>query len=440
MKGNDEIVNEQEIAGLDWSRRENTKLQGRTLLLARAIWLVVAAITVALEAISIPPYYILSLTPCRGENCSNIQPAFDQVQSLQAAGVSLDLFAALQVALPCLATLVYIGVALVIFWRKSDDRMALFGSLTLVLFSGSATSTVQSLVVTPSALALPASILNVAGQVCFGLFFSLFPNGRFVPGWTRWLNLVWFAAWIAMLFPATELVGRVLAEGPLFVVFVGALIVAQVYRYRRVSNARERQQTKWVVFGFVAGMTGFVAVLAFVALFIPPSLRTDWIGEVVDSIVVYSLIATIPISIAIAILRSRLYDIDVIINRTLVYGSLTLSLLLVYFGLVVALGGLLRTLAGQEHSDLVIVASTLAMAAVFNPLRRRIQSAIDRRFYRRKYDAAKTLAAFSEALRDEVDLNSLTGRLVKVVEETMQPEHISLWLSSDRMAAKEKAL
>ncbi len=186
------------------------------------------------------------------------------------------------------------------------------------------------------------------------------------------------------------------------------------------ADVRERQQLKWFAYG---------AAVFLVAFFLLNAGGEQLGGWVVFASIVIGLSA-IPVTVGIAILRYRLYDIDVVINRTLVYGALTGILALVYLGGVVALQALFRSLTGQG-SQLAIVASTLAIAALFSPLRGRIQSFIDRRFYRSKYDAAKTLEAFSAKLRDETDLDALSEDLVGVVRETMQPAHVSLWLRPD---------
>jgi hypothetical protein len=201
--------------------------------------------------------------------------------------------------------------------------------------------------------------------------------------------------------------------------------LAQAYRYKRVSTLGQRQQTKWVVFGTVAALGGYGAFTALDLL-----LQSALLASLLANTAFFVLMLLIPISIAVAVLRYRLYDIDILINRALVYGSLTATLVVVYVGSIVVLQGLVSALTGQE-SQLAIVASTLAVAALFNPLRHGVQGFIDRRFYRRKYNATKTLEAFSAKLRDETDLDAVSDDLVQVVRETMQPAHVSLWLRPD---------
>jgi len=214
---------------------------------------------------------------------------------------------------------------------------------------------------------------------------------------------------------------------------VGTVIFSQIYRYRRVSTAPERQQIKWVVYGIVMALVGFLA-LTLLSLLLPLLFSQSGLFEVANDTLYFIVLLPIPLSIGVAMLRSHLYDIDILINRTLVYGLLTVSLALVYAGLVIGSQALLRGLISQTN-DIAIVASTLVIAALFQPLRHRIQAIIDRRFYRRKYDAARTVAAFRATLRNEVDLTQLSERLIAVVEETVQPSHVSLWL---RPASSER--
>ncbi|MBA3570107.1 MAG: hypothetical protein H0W28_12385 [Pyrinomonadaceae bacterium] len=216
-----------------------------------------------------------------------------------------------------------------------------------------------------------------------------------------------------------EILGRV----GIFVLLVSWLfaVAAMIMRMEQARGA-ERQQLKWFVYGVSLLVVGFLAA---------------FLGFGLHSVAWFVGIAAfnfLPIAAGIAILRYHLYDIDIIINRTLVYGVLTAALALVYVGSIVLLQGLFRALTG-ETSQLAVVASTLAIAALFVPLRRRIQAFIDRRFYRRKYDLAKTLQAFNAKLRDDVDLDSVADDLVEVVKETMQPAYVSLWL---RPPEKEK--
>jgi hypothetical protein len=213
---------------------------------------------------------------------------------------------------------------------------------------------------------------------------------------------------------------------------------AQIYRYRYVSTPTERQQTKWVLFGVLLWLLlmAMLSVPYSIELSLHSGSPLPWWTAVGGT--GWSLTLTIvPLSLSIAILRYRLYEIDLLINRTLVYGTLTATLVGLYFGGIVVLQRVFVVLAGHE-STLAVVASTLVIAALFNPLRRSIQAFIDRRFYRRKYDAAKTLEVFSAKLRDETDLEALNNELVGVVKETMQPAYVSLWLRRDPASKDEQ--
>jgi hypothetical protein len=287
----------------------------------------------------------------------------------------------------------------------------------------------------------------LGGPIVFAMFalvFLLFPDGRLPSRRWRpvvWLELVAVVCLVAFAFEPGKLgnLGLVRVSNPFGIQGAAALLgtmswvgffvtlavavaggISLVVRFRRARGV-ERQQIKWFAFSGVV----FCAVFAAGPLLwsLPKSPSTTWIWPVLF----LAGASTIPVAVGIAILRHRLYDIDVLINRTLVYGSLTVTLALVYVGSVVSLQALLRVLAGQE-STLAVVASTLAIAALFNPLRRRVQGFVDRRFYRRKYDAAKTMDAFSAKLKDETDLGRLGGEMVGVVRETMQPAHVGLWL------------
>ncbi len=326
--------------------------------------------------------------------------------------------------------------------------MAWLASFSLVAFGASFPDIPAVLAAVHPVWMLPVTLLgeNVLGFPSLIVFFFLFPTGRFVPRWTRWVavgsaalfvlgaffpgTLLNFSNWPSLLFLLVPLV-----------VF-GSLVYSQLYRYRRVSTPVERQQTKWIVFGATVALLGFlllgVLLSAFLRLFMPlPSLGLLPTLIVVTSI--YLLLLLIPLSFAVAILRYRLWEIDVIINRTLVYGTLTVILTGVYVGLVIGLGSLVRLFTGQvAQSPVVIVASTLAIAALFQPLRHRLQAIIDRRFYRRKYDAAKIIQAFSATLRNELDLTQLSEQLVAVVQETMEPSHVSLWLRPAEPARKHQ--
>jgi len=282
----------------------------------------------------------------------------------------------------------------------------------------------------------------------------LFPTGRLPSRRWRWLALL-TAAWVLVgvitsAFSSGALLGNLgpirnplgiegfidVYKALLFFVSPPLLVAAAFSLFVRLRRAVgvERQQIKW--FAYAAAATVGGSTLAYT---IPGLIDTPLWFERAGFVLNIAFVPAIPVSIGIAILRYRLYDIDLLINRALVYGSLTATLVAVYFGGVATTEAIFRALTSQEQPQLAIVVSTLVIAALFNPLRRRIQSFIDRRFYRRKYDATKTLEAFTAKLRDETDLGTLSDDLIGMVRETMQPAHVSLWLRPDAASKDRRA-
>jgi hypothetical protein len=323
---------------------------------------------------------------------------------------------------------------------------------------------VYGLVVRPGSVPFPEAIGSLGEWIwvpAVGLLGTylilLFPDGR-LPS-RRWRPLAWLSGAVITLASAGFALSPGTMDGlpgipnpfglekylwiadatlgvmlllPLCILASAASLVLRFVR----SGGEEREQIKWLA--FAASILG----LGIFSYGIPASILPDDAGgaeplwqNLLEDAVTLSF-AGIPVAVGIAILRYRLYDIDLLINRALVYGSLTATLALVYVGGVVGLQSAFRALTGQE-STLAVVASTLAIAALFGPLRRRVQGFVDRRFYRKKYDATKTLAAFNARLRDQTDLEALSDDLVGVVREAMQPEHVSFWLRSE-VASKAK--
>jgi hypothetical protein len=405
-------------------------LQGRWLLLARAAWVSVAILTMGVFISGLPSEFMRLRTPCADAvSCVWVPRLTAQnARELGEMGLSVDFFAAYFVAIEVSFVAISTAIAVAIFWRKSDDRMALFVSFMLLTL-GAALLVPYALLDLPLIWRLSAEVVSFMGGASLVLFFYLFPDGRFVPRWTIWLALVWI---VGVMIPNTffperflPIFGHALSYAFLGAGFAGSTLFAQVYRYRRVSSPIQRQQTKWVVFGLVMALGGG-AVVALLDLVIPQGVLPSLVGT--TSLYFFALL--LPLSIAVAVLRYHLYEIDTLINRTLVYGSLTAMLVALYFVGIVVLQRFFVLLTGQQ-STLAVVASTLLIAALFTPLRRRIQSFIDRRFYRKKYDARNTLETFSATLQEETNLDAVSDDLVGVVRETMQPAHVSLWLRPD---------
>ncbi len=316
-------------------RHSYARLQGIWLVLARVVWVAVVVLALGLFIASIPTNFADLHILCTAASCSNVgQLTADYVRELNALGLSMDFYATYIVVFIIVFAFGYCAVGAVLFWRKSDDRMALFASFSLVMFPMAFTEVLATL--SPSWW-LPVQFVGFLGSICFVFFFYLFPNGQFVPRWMRWLSIGVIVYWGAKNFfplsPLNPFTRFPMLDVLTLVGFVGTMVVGQIYRYRRVSSLLQRQQTKWVVFGMSVAVGSYIGLSLLYGVFsLPPK------GPFADLIIftaTYCLMLLIPLSIGFAILRSRLWDIDILINRTLVYGALTGTLVLLYVGLVI---------------------------------------------------------------------------------------------------------
>jgi len=415
----------------------NTRLSGSRLIIARTVWLALVVPSLGLCVASLIVSYQQMQTVCVDlVTCNNIAGAIPPqlLQVLLSIGISASGFAVLATIFNVITAAIWYTVGFLIFWRRSNDWLALLAAFVLVMFNITTFSNINAPYVLPlnyPALSLPLSLMDFLGSVSLGVFFLPFPGGRLLP---RWMGLILLLLIIQAFFehflsPISTFGAnwpgwlKLLVTGVIY----EAIIYSQIYRYRSVSTPLQRQQTKWIVLGLAVAIGIIIGILA-ITFLIPSNVNFNSLGELFVTIILWpAALLLIPLSIGFSILRYRLYDIDLLINRTLVYGTLTILLALVYFGLIFALQSLFQGFF-KQNNGVTIVVSTLAIAALFQPLRHRIQAIIDHRFYRRKYDAAKTLEAFSATLRNEVDLNQLSEHLLNVVQETMQPAHVSLWL------------
>jgi len=416
--------------------RDNTRLSGRALRLARWAW-VALALTFGLLYLAGLPANISEHAADKilGDNFPDWSR--DEInQSFAALGLKPETFAAVSQWVNLLLEPAYMLLGAFLFWRRSDDWLALL--LAGILVSFLATDAVATAF---GVNALTRRIDEATGTVVGGaalLLLLIFPDGRFVPRWTRWVG-----AYMGLTQLARLVVGRTWYEANGLVLVgpvLAMIVVSQIYRYFRWADPMQRQQIKWVVFGVAATMSPIV-VYAAVQASLPAARQpgvTALAWQLVGVVPWAGFLILWPTGLIIAVLRYRLWDIDVIIRRTLIYSALTAVLGLAYFGSVLALENVLRGLTGQGQNALVVVLSTLAIAALFGPVRGRVQRGIDRRFYRRKYDAARTLAAFGTQVRDVVELEQLSGQLLGVVQETMQPASVGLWLRGSKSGSQNE--
>jgi hypothetical protein len=420
--------------GVVVSSTTTTRLTGTRLIIARDVWLVLAIASLGLFIANLLVSYQQLLRVCvEPVTCTNLAGALPAsgLQALTSSGFSVSAYAAPVTIFYAITAAIWYAVGFLIFWRRSDDWLALLAAFFLVMFNvTSLGNTASVLPLAYPSLALPLKLVDFLGQVSLAVFIQLFPNGRLVPRWMGLILLLSISYTFVNNFPS--ITSPFNAHWPawlnwlIILVVFGATVYSQIYRYRRVSTPVQRQQTKWVALGVIAAIGVAIGILALSSL-------SQNVGTVLLFIIIWPVaFLLIPLSIGFSILRFRLYDIDLIIHRTLVYSALTVVLAVIYEVSVFTLQYITSSLTFIRGNQLAIIASTLLIGLLFKPLHDRTRLLIDRRFYRRKYDAARTVATFSATIRDEVDLNQLCTKLTAVVQETMQPAHVSLWLCSPK--------
>lgn len=422
-----------EISDIARAGATEVHARGRWLLAARVTCLIIALVAIVMWGWGVPLRYMQLSTICLAQPCGDQQPTPASIPQFAASGISLQFYGLYTGTVEVLFTLVFLLVAAVIFLRKSDTWIGMLTALLLVTYGVTQTDA-SALAAAVPAWSIPANVVQPLSFILLILFLFLFPNGRFVPSWTRIVALIWSPLFLlgTFLLPPDAIVV------PLFASILVSLY-AQVYRYRRVSSPVQRSQTKWVVFATAIGFLGAIGLIGGANL-LSLAQEPGSLGYLIGNTGLYIFGSLIPLAIGVAILRAHLWDIDVLINKALVYGLLTALLGAMYIGLTIGMESLAAVITGhKQQQQIVIVVSTLVIAALFQPFRRRIQQLIDRRFYRHKYNAAKTLASFSATLRQEVDLNELQAHVLSIVTETMQPQHVSLWLHPQAYHPDERA-
>lgn len=438
------------------SSSSSRRLHGRRLILARIAVLLSVAGVVGLFVLSLPARYgeLRTALPLSGDMRPLINPPIslsspfaplqlttEDAAALGRLGLTLETYAIFVVACEALVIFVGLFVSFVLLWRRSADWMAMFGALAFALFGVAFTPTVYALARNDPAWLTPLSMLAAGVSGVLVAFICLFPDGRFAPRWTRFL-LVPSIVWVILIpLNVTPAINPFTAPLPVLAVTISLsallLCAALVYRYRRASSPIQRQQTKWFVIGVIFGFAGMLIYYLNALAFIFPALRQPGQPTVIYHLVMALLMAALlvlpGVTFCIALLRFHLWDVDVLIRRTLIYAALSAALAAIFLGSVFVFQAVFRLVTRQD-SEVGVVTSTLIIAALALPLRNRIQAVIDRRFYRRKYDAQKTMESFAARLQTETDMEGLAAGVTSVIQETLQPSHVRVWLVKDSPA------
>ncbi|HET9111892.1 MAG TPA: GAF domain-containing sensor histidine kinase [Ktedonobacterales bacterium] len=409
-------------------RQAHTRLSGAALIAARATWLLITLPSVALFIAGIPAYDARLRQACGDPASCNVAMALSArgIRAFTALGVSMSDYAAFSTVFWCAIVAVWSGIGFLIFWRRSDDWLALLASFMLVMFNISYPGlSVTALALSYPALNLPIAVIGGLGVASLALFFLLFPDGRLAPRWTGVVIPLIVAQGVAAVLPASSPLNS--ANWP---AWLGALlslttyvviIYAQVYRYRRLSTAEERQQTKWVAFAIVAVAVGFIVLGGIFNLVFPQANQPDSPAYLV-TLAYPLLLLLVPVSVGFAILRYRLWDIDLVIRRALVYSVLTAFVVGMYVVVVGYLGALFRA----SGSPLISLIATGIVAVLFQPLRGLLQRGVTRLFYGQRDEPYVVLSGLGQRLRTTLEPDDILPAIVTTVREALKLSYVAI--------------
>lgn len=409
-----------------WQASPDTRLRGGWLVFVRVAWAVMFVLALGLFIVRIPFNFANARIICTTASCAGgVRLTPDNVQEMRQLGLSIDFYAYFSIALALIFEFVCVATSAVVFWRtrgKPDERMALLSSFALValaiVFQNNPSPSF------PPVVLVPSLGLIFLGNTCIGLFFYLFPTGHFAPRWTRWLAVIWI---VYHFFNNLVLASLVNTDGPGSILFLGLLasfVAVQVYRYRRVSTPVQRQQTKWVVFGLSVALAGFLVIMS---LSVISNFPHNIFAHVIIGCLLYFFLLLIPLSIGIAILRSRLWDIDILINRTLVYGTLTVSIVALYVLLIVSLGYLLQS----SGNLLISLFATGVVAVAFQPLRERLQGAVNRLMYGERDTPYKVISRLGRRLEATLAPDAILPTIVETVAQALKLPYVAISLKQE---------
>lgn len=399
---------------------------GRLHRAIQVIWVGLAFLIISIHVIRLPANYAQLRMVCEGAQCESPSVSLKNVADLQAAGLSVDFYAAYFITISLISTLVWMAVAIVIFKRRSDDPMALFAALTLLLgvygFGASQASGLMFFVM---------KALTSMSSVCILLFLFVFPDGRFTPRWIAWPVLIMIvietSADLSLYLSGEPPQSLVLAQGLSAPVALILWIFVQVYRYRFRSDPVQKQQMKWVLFGMAVPIS-YMAIVSIIFAFMPwIEPRQNTLLNIVGSTLFYLFTLFIPMSIGFAILRYRLWDIDLVISRTLVYGTLTIAIIGIY--IVVVLG--LSTLLGSENNPILSLIVTGIVATFFQPARDRLQRAVNQLIFGDRDSPGDALTRLGHRMEETLSPDDILPTIVTTIRESLRIPYAGIVLKRE---------